>query len=325
MQRRSFIAMLGSAVAWPLVARAQQSARLPIIGYLGANSAQAQRDWTDAFVGQLRELGWIEGKNLAIEYRWADGRGERYAEIATEFVRLNVSVIVSAGNEASNAARQATSQIPIVFPVAGDPVGTGLVASLARPGGNVTGVSIQQTDLVSKRLELMRELVPGLKRAGLVANANSPNSVKESREVQAMAANFGLELIVPEVRRAEDFAPAIEQLRGRAEAVYVSGDPLVNTNRVLINELALAARIPTVFGFQELAEAGGLVSYGPNFPDLFRHAAGMVDKILRGAKPADIPVEQPTKFELVVNLKTANALGLKVPDRLIFTADRVIE
>jgi putative ABC transport system substrate-binding protein len=325
MQRRSLIAILGCLAAWPLSAHAQQSTKLPIIGYLGANSAPAQKEWTDAFVGRLRELGWMEGRNVAIEYRWAEGRGERYAEIAAEFVRLNVSVIVSAGNEASRAAQRATSTIPIVFPVAGDPVGTGLVASLARPGGNVTGVSIQQTDLVSKRLELMRELVPGLKRAGLLGNANSPNTVTELREVQAMAATLGIELITPEVRRAEDFAPAFEQFKGRADAVYVSGDPLVNTNRTRINELALAARMPTVFGFRELAEAGGLVSYGPNFPDLFRYAAGTVDKILRGAKPGDIPVEQPTKFELVINLKTAKTLGLKVPDKLLFTADQVIE
>ena len=326
MKRRDFITLLGGSLAfWPTAARAQQRGKQPTIGYLGANSASAQSDWTAAFVQGLREVGWVEGQNVTMQYRWANGAGERYNEIAAEFVRLKVDVIVSAGNEASAAAKQATSVIPIVFPVAGDPIGTGLVASLAHPGGNATGISIQQTDLVSKRLELLREVVPGLRRLALLANANSPNSVKEMREVQAISDALGLELSTYGIRRADDIAPAFEGLKDHADALYVSGDPLVNTNRVHINALALAARIPTVYGFQELAEAGGLLSYGPNFADLFRRAAGLVDKILRGAKPSDIPVEQPTKFELVINLKTAKALGLKIPDKLLFTADRVIE
>lgn len=326
MRRREFITILGgAATSWPLAARAQQSGKLPIIGYLGANSASAQSDWTAAFVQGLHERGWVEGRNVTIEYRWADGRGERYSEIATEFVRLKVDVIVSAGSEASAAAKQATSVIPIVFPVAGDPIGTGLVKSLAHPGSNATGLSIQQTDLVSKRLELLREVVPGLRRVALMANAHSPNSVKEIREVQAIIGKLALELSIHEIRRAEDIAPVFEAVKGKADALYVSGDPLVNTNRIRINTLALAARIPTMYGFQELAEAGGLLSYGPSFPDLFRRAASLVDKILRGVKPGDIPVEQPTKFELVINLKTAKALGLKIPDKLLFTADRVIE
>ncbi|HZP71142.1 MAG TPA: ABC transporter substrate-binding protein [Pseudolabrys sp.] len=325
MRRREFITLLTGAVSWPLAARAQQSAKLPTIGYLGANSASAQREWTAAFVQGLRELGWIEGRNLAIEYRWADGQGERYAEIASEFVRLKVSVIVSAGNEATAAAKRTTSAIPIVFPVAGDPVGTGLVASLARPGGNVTGLSIQQTDLASKRIEILREVVPGLHRVALMGNANSPNSIAEMRELQTIAGTLGLEISTHGIRHTEDIAPAFEALKGRVDALYVSGDPLVNTNRVYINNIALSVRIPTMYGFQELAEAGGLLSYGPSFPALFRHAAGFVDKILRGIKPGDIPVEQPTKFELVVNLKTAKVLGLKIPDKLLLTADRVIE
>jgi putative ABC transport system substrate-binding protein len=324
MRRRDFITILGgTVVSWPV--KAQPSGKPPIIGYLGANSASAQRDWTAAFLEGLREHGWIDGRNVVIEYRWADGRGERYDEIAAEFVRLKVSVIVAAGNEAAIAAKRATPVIPIIFPVAGDPVGTGLVASLAKPGGNATGISIQQTDLVSKRLELIREVVPNLRRMALMGSAHSPNSVKEMREVQAIAGTFGLELSTYGIRQAEDFAPAFEGLKGKADALYVSGDPLVNTNRNRINTLALAARMPTVYGFRELAEAGGLLSYGPNFPDLFRRAAGFVDKILRGTKPSDIPVEQPTKFELVINLITAKALGLKIPDKLLFTADRVIE
>jgi putative ABC transport system substrate-binding protein len=315
----------GAAAAWPLGARAQTSAKLPAIGYLGANSAAAQASWTAAFVQRIHELGWTEGRNLTIEYRWADGRGDRYGEIAAEFVRLKVNVIVSAGNEASSAAKRATSVIPIVFPVAGDPVGTGLVSSLARPGGNVTGLSIQQTDLASKRIELLREIIPGIRRVGIMANTGSPNSVKDAGEAQATINSLGLQTSMFGIRRAEDIVSAFETIKDRIDALYVSGDPLVNTNRVHINNLALAARIPTVYGFQELAEAGGLLSYGPSFPDLFRRSADMVDKILRGSKPTDIPVEQPTKFELVINLRTAKALGLRIPDKLLFTADRVIE
>ena len=209
--------------------------------------------------------------------------------------------------------------------MAGDPVGTGLVASLARPGGNVTGLSIQQTDLAGKRLELLREVVPGLRRLAILANVGNPAAVLEMGEVQAAARTLGLEVATLEIRRAEDIAPAFEALKGRADALYVCADPLVNTNRIRINTLALGARLPTMHGFREYVEAGGLMSYGPNFPDLFRRAADYVDKILRGAKPADIPVEQPTKFDLVINLTTAKALGLDVPPTLLARADEVIE
>jgi ABC-type uncharacterized transport system substrate-binding protein len=223
------------------------------------------------------------------------------------------------------AAKQATSLIPIVFAVAGDPVGTGLVASLARPGGNVTGLSLQTTDTVSKRLELLREVVPGLRRLAVMASIANPIAVLEMREVQAVASTLGLEVATLEIRRAEDIAPAFEALNGRAEALYVCTDPLANTQRVSINTLALNARLPSVCGFPQFVEAGGLISYGANFPALFRRAAVFVDKILRGAKPADIPVEQPTKFDLVVNLKTAKALGLEFPPTLVARADEVIE
>jgi putative ABC transport system substrate-binding protein len=314
----------GTVVAWPLAGRAQQP-KVPTIGFLGANAASAQAHWTAALVQRLRELGWIEGRTVSIEYRWSEGRSERYAEIAAEFVGLRVDVIVTAGNEAAIAAKRATSVIPIVFAVAGDPVGTGLVASLARPGGNATGLSNQATDLAGKRLELSREVNPRLRRLAIMASITSQNSVKEMREVQAAARTLGIEVSTLEIRRAEDIAPAFETLGGRADALYVCGDPLVNTNRIRINTLALAARIPTTFGFREFVEAGGLMSYGPNFPDLFGRAAYYVDKILRGAKPADLPVEQPTKFELVVNLKTAQALGLEVPRTVLERADEVIE
>ena len=325
MQRRKFITLLGSAAAaWPLVAHAQQVAKLPTIGFLGASTPPAMSPWTAAFVQRLRELGWIEGRTVTIEYRWAEGRSERYAEIADELVRLKVDVIVTAGG-AVVAVKQATSVIPIVFSVVNDPVGSGLVESLARPGGNVTGLSLQSSDLAGKRLELLREVVPGLRRLAIMANAGYPAAELEMGEVQGTARTLGLDVITLEIRRAEDIAPAFEALKGRADALYVCSDPLLGTNRIRINTLALAARLPTMLGFRDVVEAGGLMSYGPNYPDLFRRAADLVDKILRGAKPGEIPVEKPTKFELVVNLKTAKALGLTIPESLLARADEVIE
>jgi putative tryptophan/tyrosine transport system substrate-binding protein len=325
MQRREFITLLGcAAAAWPLTARAQQP-KIPTIGFLGANSASAQTQWTAALVKRLRELDWVEGRTVSIEYRWAEGHSDRYTEIAAEFVRLKVNVIVTAGNEAAIAAKQVTSVIPIVFAVAGDPVGTHLVASLARPGGNVTGLSLQFTDLAGKRLELFREVIPRLRRLAIMANVSSHAAVLEMHEIQTTARTLGLEVSTIEIRRAEDIAPAIEALKGRADALYICGDPLLNTNRIRLNTLAVAARLPTMHPFREHVEAGGLMSYGANFPDLFRRAGDYVDKILHGAKPADIPVEQPTKFDLVINLTTAKALGLTVPPSVIARADEVIE
>jgi putative tryptophan/tyrosine transport system substrate-binding protein len=324
MQRREFITLLGGTAAWPLAARAQQTGKLPTIGFLGTTTASAWSPWTAAFVQRLRELGWIEGRNLAIEYRWAEARSEHFAEIATEFVRLKVDVIVTGGN-AAVAAKQATSVVPIVFVLAGDPVGTGLVATLARPGGNVTGVTNQATDLVGKRLELLREVLPSLRGLAIMANADYPFGVTEVAEVQAAAPALGLDVANFEIRRAEDIAPAFEALKGRANALYVIGDALITTNRMRISTLALGARLPTMGSFREFVEAGGLMSYGPNFPDLFRRAADDADKILRGTKPADLPVEQPTKFDLVVNLITAQALNLTVPPNVVARANEVIE
>jgi len=223
------------------------------------------------------------------------------------------------------AAKQATSVIPIVFAAAGDPVGTGLVASLARPGGNVTGLSMQQTDVAAKRLELLREFVPGLRRLAILANVDGPAVVLDMREVQTTARPLGLEVVTSEIRRGEDIAPAFETLKGRADALYVCIDPLVHTHRIRINTLALAARLPTMHGSREAVEAAGLMSYGPNQPDLYRRAADYVDKILRGAKPGEIPVEQATKFDLVINLTTAKALGLTIPESFLLRADEVIE
>src|SRR5262245_35404266 len=324
--RRKFLATLGgAAAAWPLAARAQQAAKLPTIGFLVAGTPSSHGQWVAAFVQRLRELGWIEGRTITIEYRWAEGRSERFAEIAAEFVRRKVDVIVTSATEAVVAAKQATSVIPIVIAAAGDPVGTGLVASLARPGGNVTGLSIQQTDVAAKRLELLREIVPGLRRLAILGNVSGPAVVLDMREAEASARTLGMEVITSEIRRGEDIAPAFAALKGRAEALYLPIDPLVNTHRFRINTLALAARLPTVHTSREWVEVGGLMSYGANVPDLFRRAANYVDKILRGAKPGDIPVEQPSKFDLIINLTTARALDLEVPPTLLARADEVIE
>ena len=325
MRRREFIALVGgAAAAWPLVARAQQT-KLPTIGFLGAATPSAASQWVAAFVQRLRELGWIENRNVAIEYRWAEGRTERFAEIAADFVRLKVDVIMTWSGGPVIAAKHATTVIPIVFALQTDPVGTGLVASLSRPGGNVTGLSVQQTDTVSKRLELLREIVPGLARLAIMANAGGPGAVLEMAEVMATARTLGLEVVTFEIRQAEDIALAFESFKARAEALYVSTDPLVFTNRIRINTLAQSGRLPTMYSQREYVEAGGLMSYGANISDLFRRSAEYVDKILRGAKPADLPVEQPTKFDLVINLTTAKALGLTVPRMLLGRADEVIE
>ena len=325
MKRREFITLLGSAVAaWPLAARAQQAGKLPTIGFLGTTTPSAWSQWVAAFVQRLRDFGWIEGRTIAVEYRWAEGRDERFVEIAAEFVQLKVDVIVTSGT-ALLAVKQATSVIPIVFAVANDPVGSGFVASLSRPGGNITGLSLQSTDLAGKRLELFREVVPDLRRLAIMAHVGNPGAVLELAEVQAAARALGLEVATLEIRRAEDIAPAFEALNGRVDALYIETDALIFTHRIRINTLALAARLPTMHSVRAYVEAGGLMSYGPNYTDLFRRAGELVDKILRGAKPADIPVEQPTKFDLVINLTTARALGLDVPPSLLARADEVIE
>jgi putative tryptophan/tyrosine transport system substrate-binding protein len=326
MRRREFIGLLGGAAAWPLAARAQHTqARLPTIGYLGGGDATSQRAWVDAFVQRLRELGWIEGRTIAIEYRWGEGRPERYAEIAAEFVRLNVDVILAGGTEAAVAAKQATSVIPIIFSTAGDPIGSRLVASLARPGGNVTGLSNQGSDLPAKRLSLLCEVLPELRRLAVMANANYSGGVTEREQIEATARTLGLEIIPLPIRRADDIAAAFGGLEGRAQALYVTGDSLVNAQRLRIITLALVARLPTMFSQRQYVEGGGLMSYGPNYPDMNRRAADFVDKVLRGTKPTNLPVEQPTQFELVINLITAKALGLEAPPTLLARTDEVIE
>jgi putative ABC transport system substrate-binding protein len=325
MRRRKFISLLGgAAVACPLTARAQQPAKPPTIGFLGASTPSGWSHWVTAFERRLRDLGWIEGRTVAIEYRWAEGRSERYAEIAAEFVRLKVDVIVTVGS-AVLAAKQATSAIPIVFAVAVDPLGSGLVESLARPGGNVTGLSVQSSELAGKRLEILREFLPDLHRLALMANVGYAAAASEMREAQAAARALGLEVATFEIRRPEDITPAFDALKGRADAIYICTDALINANFMRINTLALGAHLPTMHATREYLEGGGLVSYGTDYADLFRRAADLVDKVLRGTKPGDIPVEQPTKFELVINLTAAKALGLTMPESFLLRADQVIE
>jgi putative ABC transport system substrate-binding protein len=325
MKRREFVTLIGGAAAWPIAARAQQSGKVPTIGYLGASTHAEAAQWIAAFVQRLQELGWVAGHTVAIEYRWGEARSDRWAENTAEFVRLKVDVIATYNTPTTLTAKKVTSVIPIVFALAGDPVGSGLVASLARPGGNVTGVSTQHADFPGKRLELLREIVPGLRRLAVMANVGNSASVQEMTEVQQLAHTLGLDFVALEIRRADDIDPALEALKGRVDALYLPPDALTDANRVRINGAALSARVPTMYAYREYVHAGGLMSYGPNYPDLFRRSADLVDKILRGTSPTEIPVEQPTKFDLVINLKTAKALGLTVPDKLLVLADEVIE
>jgi len=325
MRRREFIALMASAAAWPLAARAQQVSPIPTVGLLAPGNPASHGHRVTAFVRRLNDLGWTEGRTVVVEYRWADGRRERFSQIAAEFAQRKVDVIVTAGTEAVIEAKKVTNVIPIVFATTGDPVGAGLVASLARPGGNVTGLSMQQTDAAGKRLELLRELIPDLKRLAVLANVSNPSVALEVREIQAMAGAFGVEIILSEIRNAGDITPAVERLKNRAEALYVGVDPILTTNRVRISTLAIAARLPTVHLSREFVEAGGLMSYGPNSVDLYQRAAKIVDKILRGTKPTEIPIEQATKFDLIINLTTARALGLALAPMLLARADEVIE
>jgi len=326
MRRRDFVTFLGGAAAsWPLVARAQQPAKLPTIGFLGSGTPSTQSNRVAAFAQQLHDLGWVEGRNLVIEYRWAEARRGRADEIAAEFARLNVDVIVTSGAVNIIAAKQAAPATPIVFAVTADPVAAGLVASLARPGGNITGLSSQGTDYAGKQIDLLRELVPTLRRLGVIANTGSPGATAEMRAFEETARKLNFEVSIFEIRKVDDIAPAFAALTGRVDALDVVPDPLTLSYRLQLISLALAARLPTIYGTREYPEVGGLISFGPNLEDLYRRAAAFVDKILRGTKPADIPVEQPTKFDLIINLKTAKAIGIEMPPTLLARADEVIE
>jgi putative tryptophan/tyrosine transport system substrate-binding protein len=326
MNRRDFILALGSAVAapmiWPGAVPAQQPSRPPTLGVLGADTAATWQHWLAAFTTRLAELGWLEGRTVTIEYRWAEGRNERVGEIAAEFIRLKVDVILAGGAAPALVANQVRS-IPIVGTLLNDPVGTGLAASLARPGGNVTGLSIQSTDIAGKRIELLREVVPGLRVLAIVVDIGYEASVREAGEVEAAARTLGVELVKLEIRRAEDIAPVFATLNGRAQAIYVPSGPILFSNRAGIDALARVARLPLVTVVR--GYAASLLSYGPSYTEQFRRAADYVDKILRGVKPGDLPIEQPTKFELVVNLKAARALGLTVPETFLVRADEVVE
>jgi len=325
LKRREFITLLGVATAaWPVAALAQQARKLPTIGFLGASTPSAWSQWTAAFVQRLLELGWTEGRTVAIEYRWAEGRSERYAEIAAEFVQLKVDVIVTVGSAVA-ATKQATSTIPIVFAIAVDPVGSGMVASLARPGGNTTGISVQSTELAGKRLEILREALPNLRRLAIIGDVGYAGSVLEISEVQAAARKVGVDIEVLEIRRPTDIAPAFQALKSGAQALYVCPSALVNANFARINTFALGARLPAFHASRDFLVAGGFMSYGSNYADQFRRAADFVDKILKGTKPAVLPVEQPTKFELVINLTTVKALGPAIPETFLARADEVIE
>jgi putative tryptophan/tyrosine transport system substrate-binding protein len=323
MRRREFVALLSVSAASPLATVAQQ--RKPTIGFLGAGTPSTWSHRVASFVQRLGELGWFESRTVAIEYRWADGNTGRYSEIAAEFVRLNVDVIVTGGTPSGIAAKRATSAIPIVVAASGDPVGTGLVASLGHPGGNVTGLSNQQPDAMGKRLEILREALPHLRRMGILVNMDNSIHALEREDIEKAAPSLGIGVVTVEIRRANDIAPAFGALHGNLDALYIAPDPLLFAEVSSINTLALAARLPTIYGSREYVEGGGLLSYGPDIPDLYRRAADYVDKILRGTKPADLPVEQATKFDFVLNLKTARALGLTIPPTLLARADEVIE
>jgi putative ABC transport system substrate-binding protein len=324
MERRQFIRGLCSGLAaWPFAAYAKHVGNPRRIGVLGAN-ASVWRPWTTAFAARLREVGWSEGDNIAIEYRWSEGSSKRVSEIAAEFLRQEVDIIVTYGS-AVTVLKQVTTVIPIVFAVAFDPVRSGLVSNLAHPGGNVTGISIQQPVLIGKRLELLRKAIPEIRRLAIMVDAGYAEPVLEADNVKTTARALGLEAARLEVWQPQDIAPAFEAIKGKADALYVVSNALIAANRARIITLARSARLPTILSYSDYVQAGGLMSYGPNFAELFRGAADMVDKILRGTKPGDIPVEQPTKFEFVINLKVAKELGIVVPSTLLARADDVIE
>jgi ABC-type uncharacterized transport system substrate-binding protein len=326
MKRRDFIALLGgAAAAWPLAAGAQTSPKIPRVGYIAGSSANSTEHMVGAFRQRLRELGYVEGQTIALEVRYAEGRSDRMPELLAELVGLKMDVLMAGNSVAALAAQKATRTIPIVM-VAADPVGLGLVASLARPGGNVTGLSYFNEAIIAKRLQFLGEFVPGLVRLAVLRNPTIAVHATFWRETEVAARTLGLALQPLEVRGPEDFEAAFASAkRGNAQALVALDDALTVAHRPRIVALAASSRLPAMYGLREFPDDGGLMSYGASFVDLFRRAATYVDKILKGAKPADLPVEQPTKFELVINRKTANALGLAVPPTLLAQADDVIE
>jgi putative ABC transport system substrate-binding protein len=311
------------AVDASAAAYGQQSAKPPIVGFLVAGTQASHGAWVAAFTQRLSELGWTDGRNIKIEYRWAAGDRQQTTKFAAEFVQQKVDVIVTSAFGVLTA-KEATSTIPIVSAAYGDAVASGIVKSLARPGGNVTGLSIQPTELSSKRLELLRDIIPNVRRLAALVNTH----IIDAREVVAIrtaSAKLNIDASVLDVQTAEDIEAAMATLAGQTDALYVYSEPLTNANKDKIIKAATAAKIPTIFGFREFVDAGGLISYGPNFIDLFARAAEFADKILRGATPADLPVQQPVKFDLIINLKAAKALGLSISETVLTRADEVIE
>jgi ABC-type uncharacterized transport system substrate-binding protein len=327
VKRREFIGLLGGAAAWPIGANAQHAGKLPTVGFLaaGTGSDPVWRDWTAAFVQRLRELGWIEGRTVAIEYRWAEARGERFADIASELVRLKVDVIVSSGS-AAVAVKRATSVIPIVFPTANEPVGSGLVETLARPGGNATGFIQFEYSLSGKWLELLKQVAPGVTRAAVLRDPVQTAGVGQFAVIQSVASSVGIEVVPVNVRDADEIERAVTafaRVPNGGMVVTASALTLVHLDRIVT--LAAKLRLPAVYPRRLYVDSGGLISYGFDVVDQFRRAASYIDRILKGEKPADLPVQAPTKYELVVNLKTAKAIGLTVPDTVLARADEVIE
>jgi putative tryptophan/tyrosine transport system substrate-binding protein len=325
MRRRQFMTLLGGAATWPLATRAQQPAKVAQIGFMGPAPAVTYLPRVEALRAGLRDLGYVEGKNIVIEFRWADSV-EQLPEMAAELVRMKVDIIFASSSTYVEPARQATKTIPIVFAVHADPVGIGHVASLARPGGNITGLSMLLTDLVAKELEIFKEAVPQTTRIGILWNPTTPSHRPAVQAVEAVGEKLGVQLLLVPARTVEDFEGAFSTMtRERMGGFLVVASPLSMSQRAPLAELALKHRLPGVFGTRENVEAGGLMSYGADLNDLYRRAALYVDKILKGVKPADLPVEQASKYELIINLKTANALGLIIPPTLLARADEVIE
>jgi putative ABC transport system substrate-binding protein len=325
MERREFVSLLGGAAAWPFAAHAQ-SPKVPVIGLLSPFSRADTKQWHQAFRKELRELGWVDGTNVRFEYRYADGRPDRLPELAVELVNLKVDVIVVAVVTDALAAAKATKTIPIVMAATGDPVASGLIASLARPGGNITGLSQMATDLAGKRLELLKEVAPGISRVAVLWNPQDMTSILTWREIQLPARQLGIELLSLEVRGSKELEDAFETaVNAKVGAITAMPAPVFVENEKRVADFAIANHLPSLFHLPEFVRVGGLLSYGPDRSDLFRRAATYVDKILKGANPSDLPVEQPTKFELLINLKTAKVLGLSIPPALLAIADEIIE
>jgi putative ABC transport system substrate-binding protein len=325
MRRRDFITLLGGAAMWPLVARAQQSAKVPRVGFLRFGPAAANADRVEGLRAGLRQLGYVEGKNIVIEFRWAE-TVDQLPELATELLRMNVDIIFAMSSTEVEATRQLTMTTPIVFPVHADPVGLGHVASLARPGGNITGLTVILTDIVAKQLEILKEVVPQATRIGVLFSPTAPSHRPAVQALETAGEKLGVQLVMVPARTVEDFEGAFSTMsREQVGGFLVVAAPLLVSHRARLTELAIRHRLAGTFGGKEYVEAGGLMSYHADLIDLCRRAATYIDRILKGAKPADLPVEQPTKFELVINNKTAKAIGLTIPESFLLRADEVIE